>query len=209
MTDPAGTFSIPAIGSIDLAALAAALAPYLAALPQPTPTPTPAPTPTPTPTPTPAPSGVDWMYLNGVKHLAGDFTGQGETVDYAHATTAGFNGGTTDILVTSSPDWAIYIPYWQADYKLPDPGFTTLLLSLKPTITGDTFGIHAERVGDQGLPSIELMKYGPAAVAGQWGSYAIPLADLGVAGDATLYKVVLQSHTASANAFELDAIGFQ
>lgn len=162
-----------------------------------------------TPSPTPAPAGITWMYLNGVKTLAGDFTGQGETTDYEHATTSGFNGGTKDILITSTVPWGYFIPYWASDYKLPNPGYTHLLLSLKPTITGDTFGIHAERVGDAALPSIDLMNYGPAAIAGKWGSYMIPLKDLGVAGDATLYKVVLATHLDSADAWELDAIGFQ
>jgi hypothetical protein len=210
MTDPVGTFSIPTVGlgSIDLSAFAKAIAPYLAALQ--TPSPTPSPTPTPTPSPTPS-DGVTWMYLNGVKTLAGDFTGNGQTVDYQHATPDGpVAASTLDILVTSTVNWAIYIPYWAADYKLPNPGYKSLLLSLKPSITGDTFGIHAERAGDvDDRPHIELMQYGPAAQAGVWGSYVIPLADLGVAGDATLYKIVLQSHTASANSFELDAIGFQ
>jgi hypothetical protein len=159
--------------------------------------------------PPPPPPGVTWMYLNGVKTLAGDFTGQGETVDYQHSTTSGFNGGTKDILITSSVPWGYFIPYWSADYKLPNPGYTNLLLSLKPTLTGDTFGIHAERVGDVGLPSIELLKYGPALVAGVWSSYVIPLKDLGVLGDATLYKVVLGTHTAAHDSWELDAIGFQ
>lgn len=167
------------------------------------------PPPVPTPTPTPTPTGVSWMYLGGVKTLAGDFTGQGEITDYQHATTSGFNGDTRDILITSSVPWGYFIPYWAANYQLPNPGYAHLLLSLKPSITGDTFGIHAERVGDAPLPSIELMNYGPAAVKGVWGSYVIPLKDLGVLGDATLYKVVLATHTAAADSWELDAIGFQ
>lgn len=198
------TFSAPVSISgaavIDLAKLAAALQPYLQLVPTPVPTP---------PPPVPLPGGVTWMYLNGVKTLAGDFTGNGETTVYEHATTAGFNGGTKSILITSSVPWGYFIPYWAANYKLPNPGYTHLLLSLKPTITGDTFGIHAERVGDVGLPSIELLKYGPPCAAGKWGSYVIPLADLGVLGDATLYKVVLGTHTPGPDTWELDAIGFQ
>jgi hypothetical protein len=157
----------------------------------------------------PPPTGVTWMYLGGVKTLAGDFTGNGETTNYQNLTTSGLNGDTRDILITSSVPWGYFIPYWSANYSLPNPGYTKLLLSLKPTITGDTFGIHAERVGDSPLPSIELMNYGPAAVVGKWGSYVIPLKDLGVFGDATLYKVVLGTHTAGPDAWELDAIGFQ
>lgn len=168
------------------------------------------PTPSPTPTPIPAPVGVTWMYLNGVKTLAGDFTGSGETTNYQNATSAGYNGGTKDILITSSVSWGYFIPYWRADYQLPNPGYTKLLLSLKPSITGDTFGIHAERPGDVDPGChIELMKYGPVAVKGVWGSYGIPLTDLCVAGDKTLYKIVLATHTGAPDSWELDAIGFQ
>jgi hypothetical protein len=156
-----------------------------------------------------SPTGVTWMYLNGVKTLAGDFTGGGEATNYENSTTSGYNGGTKDILITSSVPWGYFIPYWDVNYHLPNLGYTKLLLSLKPSITGDTFGIHAERAGDSPLPSIELMNYGPAAVAGKWGSYVIPLQDLGVLGDATLYKIVMATHTGTADSWELDAIGFE
>jgi hypothetical protein len=158
--------------------------------------------------------GVKWMYLNGVQTLAGDFTGSGETTNYQNSTTSGYNGGTKDILITSSVPYGYFIPYWASNYQLPNPGYTYLLLSIKPSRTGDTFGIHAERDGDSPLPGIELItatlsSYGPVAVAGQWASYKIPLKDLGVLGDATLYKVVIATHTGAADSWELDAIGFQ
>lgn len=154
-------------------------------------------------------AGITYMYLNGVKTLAGDFTANGETTDYNHATSAGYNGGTHDILVSSTVPWPYFLPYWAANYMLPNPGYTHLTLALKPSLAGDTFGIHAERVGDQALPAIELTKYGPVPVAGQWGVYKVPLADLGVLGDKTLYKVLIQSHLATVpNSYELDAIGF-
>jgi hypothetical protein len=159
-------------------------------------------------------SGVTWMYLNGVKTLAGDFTGSGEATNYENSTTSGYNGDTKDILITSSVPYGYFIPYWASNYQLPNPGYTYLLLSIKSSITGDTFGIHAERDGDSPLPGIELITgaggtYGPAAVAGKWTSYKIPLKDLGVLGDATLYKVVIATHTGSADSWEMDAIGFQ
>jgi hypothetical protein len=159
-------------------------------------------------------SGVTWMYLNGVKTLAGDFTGSGEATNYENSTSSGYNGDTKDILITSSVPYGYFIPYWAANYQLVNPGYTYLVLSLKPSITGDTFGIHAERDGDSPLPGIEMItasgnSYGPAAVAGVWGTYKIPLKDLGVLGDPTLYKVVMATHTGSADSWELDAIGFQ
>lgn len=159
---------------------------------------------------TTAPSGVTWMYLNGVKTLAGDFTGSGEATNYENSTTSGYNGGTKDILITSSVPYGYFIPYCAANYNLPNPGYKNLLLSIKPSITGDTFGIHAEKTGDVDPNChIEVMKYGPAAVKGVWGSYVIPLTDLCIAGDASLYKVVLATHTGSADSWEIDAIGFK
>jgi hypothetical protein len=149
------------------------------------------------------------MYRNGVKTLAGDFTGSGEATNYENSTSSGYNGDTKDILITSSVPWGYFIPYWAANYQLPNLGYKYLVLSIKPSINGDTFGIHAERNGDSPLPSIELMNYGPAAVKGVWGSYVIPLSALGIAGDATLYKVVLATHTGSADSWEMDAIGFK
>ncbi len=159
-------------------------------------------------------SGVTWMYLNGVQTLAGDFTGSGEATNYQHSTSSGYNGGTKDILITSSVPYGYFIPYWASNYRLPNPGYTYLLMAIKPSITGDTFGMHAERVGDSPLPGIELItaggnSYGPAAVAGKWAVYKVPLKDLGVYGDATLYKVVIATHTGSSDSWEMDAIGFQ
>jgi hypothetical protein len=154
-------------------------------------------------------SGVTWMYLNGVKTLAGDFTGQGESTNYQHATSSGYNGGTKDILITSGVPWGYFIPYWASNYRLPNPGYKNLLFQIKPTITGDTFAIHAERVGDSPLTSIELTNYCGAFTAGQWTSCTVPLSVLGVAGDSTLYKVVIATHTAKADSWEMDAIGFK
>lgn len=166
-----------------------------------------------TPPPPPPPPGVTWMYLNGVKTLAGDFTGANTHVDYNHAVTGNqLNGSTRDIQLTTSGvgvQWPYFLPYFSADYKLPNPGWTKLLISIKPTVSGQVFGCHMERVGDQPLPSVELMAYGPASIAGVWASYVIPLKDLGTLGDATLYKLLLQDHSATSAGWEMDAIGFQ
>ena len=156
------------------------------------------------------PSGVTWMYLNGVKTLAGDFTGQGESTNYENSTSSGYNGDTKDILITSTVPWGYFIPYWAANFALPNPGYTYLLFSLKPTLTGDTFGINAEKVGDVDPDChIEVMNYGPAAVEGVWGTYKVPLTDLCVAGDSALYKVVIATHTGTPDTWEMDAIGFE
>ena len=164
-------------------------------------------------TPPPTSSGVTWMYLNGMKTLAGDFTGGGTQVNYSHKVTGDqLNGDTTDIQLTTSgggQEWPYFLPYFAANYKLPNPGWTKVLISIKPTVTGQSFGAHMERVGDQPLPAVELLNYGPATVAGKWSSYVIPLKDLGTYGDATLYKILIQDHSATSQGFEIDALGFQ
>jgi hypothetical protein len=155
------------------------------------------------------PGKTTWMYLNGVKTLAGDFTAQGETTNYAHATSAGYNGGTKDILITSSVPWGYFLPYWAANYQLPNPGWTTLIFAIKPSLATSTFSMHAERVGDNPLATIALAGYCGAFAAGKWTSCTVPLSALGVAGDKTLYKVLFQTSTAGPDSWEMDAIGFQ
>lgn len=203
ITDPAtkATLTIPA-HSISVAAPAASTAPPPVVTP-----------PIVTPPVTTPPTGVTWMYLNGTKTLAGDFTGQGTQVNYNHPVTgAQLNGGTTDIQLSTSGAgvrWPYFLPYFAANYRLPNPGWTNLLVSIKATATGQAFGVHMERVGDQPLPAVELLNYGPPTVAGQWSSYVIPLKDLGTYGDATLYKVLIQDHSDNSAGFEIDALGFQ
>jgi hypothetical protein len=169
---------------------------------------TPATTP-PSTTPTPTPSGVTWMYLNGKKRLAGDFTSNGETVNYANKTSSGYNGGTKDILITATVPWAYFLPYWAANYRLPNPGWTKLIFSIKPSLSTSTFTMHAERVGDNPLPTISLASYCGPFAAGKWTSCSVPLSALGVYGDKTLYKVLFQTSTAGPDSWEMDAIGFQ
>jgi len=161
------------------------------------------------------PTGVTWLYLNGKRTLAGDFTQSGTSVNYRHSTSDGYNGGTKDILFTSTAPWGLFLPYWSANYSLPNPGWTYFYVAIKPTITGDTFGIYAEKVGDVDPGChIELVTptgnaYGPAAKAGVWALYKVPLKDLCIEGDKALYKIAIKTHTASADSWELDALGFQ
>ena len=167
----------------------------------------PAPTPVPTPTPTPTPAGVTWMYLNGVKTAAADFSGS--TTNWFNATTAGYNGGKTDIKVANG----CFIPVWAANYQLPNPGWTYFLIAMKPS-SSNAVGIHFEpRINGADAdiyPHINLAdasaKYGPAPQAGVWASYKIPLADLGVPPGTPLYKAVMACDGAE---YEFDALGFQ
>jgi hypothetical protein len=147
------------------------------------------------------------MYLNGVKTVAADFSGS--TTQWFNLTSAGYNGGKTDIKVSGG----CFIPVWASNYQLPNPGWTTFLISMRPT-AGSAVGIHFEpRVngGDADIyPHIDLAssaaKYGPAPRAGVWASYQIPLSDLGVPPGTPLYKAVLACDGAT---YEFDALGFR
>lgn len=163
----------------------------------------------PDPTVVPTPS-VHWLYHAGVKTLAGDFTQAGTAVDYFDISGAPADG-PTDILFTSSAAYGLFLPYFAPNYALPNPGWKNFLISVKTTIPGENWKIYFEKVGD--LPTgVEVMlapKYGPAHVPGQWGSYVVPLADLGVAGDAALYKCGLQSSFAGNTRVYFNDLGLQ
>jgi hypothetical protein len=158
-------------------------------------------------TPVTPPKGVTWMYLNGTKTAAADFSGS--TTNWFNATTAGYNGGKIDIKVSGG----CFIPVWASNYQLPNPGWTYLLIAMKPS-SSNAVGIHFEpRINGQDAdiyPHINLAdstaKYGPAPQAGVWASYKIPLADLGVPPGTLLYKAVMACDGAT---YEFDAIGFQ
>lgn len=161
---------------------------------------------TPVPPP-PPPPGTVWMYLNGVKTAAADFSGN--STNWFNATTAGYNGGKTDIKVSGG----CFIPVWASNYQLPNPGWHYFVISMKPT-SANAVGIHFEpRIngGDADIyPHIDLAsslaKYGPAPRAGVWASYKIPFTDLGVPPGTALYKAVLACDGAT---YEFDAMGFQ
>ena len=81
--------------------------------------------------------------------------------------------------------------------------------ALKPTLARQSIQVYFEKPGD--VPTgvtVDAFKYGPAPVPGQWATYKIPLADLGVAG-AHIFKFAIQDETGLANnVFYLDNIGF-
>jgi hypothetical protein len=177
-----------------------------------------APAPAPAPAPTPTPTGATaWGYLNGVLYWAGDFTQGNTSVNYHHATAAGFNSHTQDILFTATAPYGLFLPYFAANFSYPNNGFTKLLITLKPQYSGQSFAIFMMRAGDID-PGQQyhkaLLSYGPATVAGKWGSYVIPLADLGTLNDSYLYKLEIQDQTSTTSTnsptyWEMDSLGFQ
>ena len=64
--------------------------------------------------------------------------------------------------------------------------------------------IHDVPVGVQ----IDPANYGPAPVVGQWATYTVPLADLGVQGK-SIYKFCIHDQTGlSSNVWYVDNVGF-
>jgi hypothetical protein len=154
---------------------------------------------------TPAASGTSWVYYNGTFDWPGDF-------DFAAVANYSDTGGaplsgTRDIMVTSSP-YGGWLPYAQ-NWDFNSAPYTKLTFSLKPTRAGQTWQVYFVKVGDVPVGiSIDVSKYGPTPVEGQWGTYTIPLSVLGVLGQ-PIYKFAIQDQTgASGNVWYIDNVGF-
>ncbi len=153
----------------------------------------------------PAASGTSWVYYNGTFDWPGDF-------DFAAVANYSDTGGaplsgTRDIMVTSSP-YGGWLPYAQ-NWDFNSARYTKLTFSLKPTRAGQTWQVYFVKINDVPVGiSIDVSKYGPTPVEGQWGTYTIPLSVLGVLGQ-PIYKFAIQDQTgASGNVWYIDNVGF-
>ena len=182
--------------------------------PQPAPAPSPAPTPAPSPAPTPAPSpgpgpvqaGTSWVYYNGVFDWPGDYSFSA-TANYAD-TEGGPMSGPHDVKVTLTGPWGGWLPYAQ-NWSFASQGYTKLTFSLKPTVANQKWNVYFVKVHDVNVGiSIDPANYGPAPVPGQWATYTVPLADLGVLGT-SIYKFAIHDETGlSNNTWYVDNVGF-
>lgn len=144
----------------------------------------------PTPVPTPTPAGVLPVYQNGVFSWGGDYS-WGVTIDYAD--TVGKPGGK-DISVRGIGGFQPYAPGFDFD---PSP-YAFLTFSLKPTLANQRWQSHFYAVGDIPMGNmVDILKWGPAPVAGQWATYRIPLGPAGYALPAGkhVYKFMIQDET--------------
>jgi len=197
------TFSISTSGSIDLQALATALQPYLSQ--QSTSTGS-------TGSTTPPATGVFWIYYNGQFNWAGDYSFGTGPINYQD--TAGKPlSGQFDISVPVVSPWGGYQPFAQGGAFDTSP-YKYLLYSIKPTKANAVFATGFAATGDvaDGTPittvSTSITKYGPAPVAGQWGSYKIPLADFGLTNKLILKFSIADGSGISPNQFYVDNVGF-
>lgn len=161
--------------------------------------------PPPVVTPPPVP-GVTYGYKDGAFTWGGDFTQNNTSVDYKD--TAG-DPGHLDIAFTSTQAYGLYLPYFgpsTANFLIPNPGYTSLTLALKPTQAGGKFTVMFVRSND--VPTNCVVNLSPAPVVGQFTVYTLSLKALCVDTDAKLYKFVLQDQSGHSNKWYMKDLGF-
>jgi hypothetical protein len=159
-----------------------------------------------TQTPTAPASGTSWVYYNGVFDWPGDYS-YVATPDYSD-TSGGPLSGAHDIKITLQGAYGGWLPYAQ-NWSFNSAGYTKLTFALKPTVANQSWEVFFVKVGDVPVGIyVDPTKYGPKPVAGQWATYTIPLADLGVLGT-TIYKFGIADQTGLGNnVWYVDNVGF-
>ena len=160
----------------------------------------------PPPAPTPPATGTSWVYYNGLFDWPGDYS-YDVTANYTDTSGAPLSGAH-DIKITLTSAWGGWLPYAQ-NWNFNSAPYTKLTFALKPTVANQKWHVYFVKVGD--IPvgiSIDPANYGPAPVAGQWNTYTVPLADLGVLGT-SIYKFCIQDQTGlNTNVWYVDNVGF-
>jgi hypothetical protein len=157
-------------------------------------------------TPTPPASGTSWVYYNGLFDWPGDYSFV--AVPNYSDTSGGPLSGAHDIKVTVTGAWGGWLPYAQ-NWNFNSAPYTKLTFALKPTVANQQWSVYFVKVGDVPVGIyLDVSKYGPAPVVGQWNTYTVPLSDLGVLGTA-IYKFCIQDRTGlSSNVWYVDNVGF-
>ncbi len=150
-------------------------------------------------------TGTSWVYYDGSFDWPGDFDFSA-VANYSDS-SGGPLSGAHDIQMTSAP-YGGWLPYAQ-NWDFNSAPYTKLTFALKPTRAGQTWQVYFVKVGDKPVGiAIDVSKYGPTPVAGQWGTYTIPLEVLGVLGQ-PIYKFAIQDQSgASGNVWYIDNVGF-
>jgi hypothetical protein len=158
------------------------------------------------------PGSTFWVYYNGTFNWGGD---------YSFVATANYNdksgvplSGSYDIAVTVTGAYGGFLPFaggtvplWNFDAS----PYSYLIFAFKPTVANQAAQVFFVKVGD--IPVGVVVdpfngQYGPKPQAGVWGTYRIPLSDLGVKGT-SVYKFAIQDQTGLGhNVFYVDNIGF-
>lgn len=153
-----------------------------------------------------AKSGVFSVYRDGEFAWPGDYSFVA-TADYRDTSGAPPHG-RYDVKVTVTAPWGGWQPY-ATNWIFDTTPYNYLRLALKPTVANQKAHVYFMLVGDKPVGvAVDLFKYGPAPVMGQWGVYTIPLADIGIA-KTTVYKFAVQDQTGLGhNVFYIDDVAF-
>jgi hypothetical protein len=149
-----------------------------------------------------------WVYHKGTFYWPGDYSFAAKPF-YADGAGGGVSGNKPIRVEVTSP-WGGFLPFarnWDFDSR----PYAFLTFAFKPTVANQTAQVFFVKVGD--IPVGVVVnpfngQYGPAPRVGEWGTYKIPLSDLGVLGK-SIYKFAIQDQTGLPhNVFFLDDIGF-
>lgn len=154
-------------------------------------------------------STTSWVYHDGEFLWAGDYSFEA-TIDYSDTSGVPLTGAC-DIKVTLTSANGAFQPYVNAAGNFDTTPYNYLQFSLKPTSAAMAAQMYFAFTGDT-YNNIFVnpfqAKYGPTPVAGQWGTYKIPLSDFGVA-NMHIYKFAIQDQTGgSGDVFYVDEIAF-
>jgi hypothetical protein len=152
------------------------------------------------------PPGTSWVYYDGDFDWPGDYS-YVAVPDYQD-TSGNPLSGPYDIKITLTAAYGGWLPYAQ-NWDFNSQGYTKLTFALKPTVPNQQWTVYFVKVGDVPVGIyLNVLDYGPAPVVGQWNTYTVPLADLGVLGQ-SIYKFCIQDKTGLANnVWYADNVGF-
>jgi hypothetical protein len=146
-----------------------------------------------------------WVYHEGRFRWPGDYSASAQA-DYNDR--SGAPAGSRDIKVSVTGKWGLFQPF-APNYDFDTHPYRYLTFAMKPTVPDQVMTVYFELTGDVPVgKAVRLDAYGPAPRVGEWGTYRIPLADMGVAS-LHVYKFAIQDQTGrEANVFYLDDVGF-
>jgi hypothetical protein len=167
---------------------------------------------------TPKPAGADvaptttgvtsWVYHNGSFKWPGDWSWA--AVPNYKDTSGVPLSGKYDIAVRLVGQWGGWQPYALGQNFSLKP-YKYMTISIKTTVTPQPIHIFFQAANDTPVGTwVDPVAggFGPAAVVGQWQTYKIPLAALGVSGLNILKFGVQDDSGGAANTFYLDDVGF-
>ncbi len=192
-------YTITTSGTIDLDALAAALAPLLTGVP------------VPPPVITPPATGVFWVYYNGQFNWAGDYSFGTGPINYQDTNGVPLSG-QFDIAVPIVSKFGGFQPFAPGG-KFDTSPYKYLIVSIKPTHANAIFATGFASINDQAdgiavtFAGPGITTYGPVPVAGQWGTYKIPLADFKLTAAILKFSIAAAAGIAP-DLFYVDNMGF-